>query len=398
MDNMITFKEHTQLNEGVNDPAIFKAIFLAGGPGSGKSFVVGKTALQPMGFKLINSDTAFEVALKKVGLTGDPEDIISPKGQEARTKAKAITKLQMEFALAGRLGLVIDGTGKDLKKIMQQAVALKKLGYDVSMIFVNSDEDTAQYRNKLRSRTVPSALVSKMWKDVQKNIGGFQAFFGNNFHVIDNSEGSDFTTQINNVYKKIMVWAKKTPKNPAVSKWVKSQKNPAKDYVSESTEVEEGWAGKAVGKLVYNKMYKHAANILQDVWDRKKSESTRLKHGIEYYAAQIAKQYQGVDARELAKMVTEAKDPRIDKAGVSGFNKAKRTPSHPTKSHIVVAKDGNKIKTIRFGEQGASTAGEPKSGESDKMKAKRKSFKARHGKNIAKGKMSAAYWADKEKW
>lgn len=93
-----------------------------------------------------------------------------------------------------------------------------------------------------------------------------------------------------------------------------------------------------------------------------------------------------------------AKDPRLERAGVSGFNKPKRTPNHPKKSHVVVAKEGNAIKTIRFGEQGASTAGAAKSGDSAKMKAKRASFKARHGKNIAKGKMSAAYWADKEKW
>lgn len=98
------------------------------------------------------------------------------------------------------------------------------------------------------------------------------------------------------------------------------------------------------------------------------------------------------------KTFCEEKDPRLKRAGVAGFNKAKGTPGHPTKSHIVVAKDGNKIKTIRFGQQGASTAGDPKKGESAKMKAKRKSFKARHGRNIAKGKMSAAYWADKEKW
>ena len=83
---------------------------------------------------------------------------------------------------------------------------------------------------------------------------------------------------------------------------------------------------------------------------------------------------------------------------VSGFNKPKRTPNHPTKSHVVVAKVGEKIKTIRFGQQGANTAGAPKKGESDRMKNKRKSFKARHAKNIAKGKMSAAYWADKTKW
>ena len=92
------------------------------------------------------------------------------------------------------------------------------------------------------------------------------------------------------------------------------------------------------------------------------------------------------------------KDSRLARAGVSGFNKPKRTPNHPKKSHIVVAKEGDKIKTIRFGQQGVSTAGAPKKGESDRQKARRKSFKARHAKNIAKGKMSAAYWADKEKW
>jgi hypothetical protein len=92
------------------------------------------------------------------------------------------------------------------------------------------------------------------------------------------------------------------------------------------------------------------------------------------------------------------KDPRLARAGVEGFNKPKRTPNHPKKSHVVVAKVGSEIKTIRFGEQGAKTAGKPKAGESDRMKQKRASFKARHAKNIAKGKMSAAYWADKEKW
>ena len=91
-------------------------------------------------------------------------------------------------------------------------------------------------------------------------------------------------------------------------------------------------------------------------------------------------------------------DGRLKKVGVSGYNKPKRTPSHPKKSHVVAAKVGDKIKTIRFGEQGASTAGKPKKGESDKMKKKRASFKARHGKNIKKGKLSAAYWADKVKW
>ena len=96
--------------------------------------------------------------------------------------------------------------------------------------------------------------------------------------------------------------------------------------------------------------------------------------------------------------MAKKKDPRLARAGVSGYNKPKRTPSHPTKSHIVVAKEGDKIKTIRFGQQGAKTAGKPKACESRRIKMKRKSFKARHRKNIAKGKMSAAFWANKVKW
>ena len=97
-------------------------------------------------------------------------------------------------------------------------------------------------------------------------------------------------------------------------------------------------------------------------------------------------------------MAPKKKDSRLKRAGVSTYNKPKKTPNHKTKSHIVVAKVGSKIKTIRFGQQGVKTAGKPKKGESPKQKARRKSFKARHGKNIAKGKMSAAYWANKVKW
>jgi hypothetical protein len=96
--------------------------------------------------------------------------------------------------------------------------------------------------------------------------------------------------------------------------------------------------------------------------------------------------------------MSSKKDSRLVRAGVKGFNRPKRTPSHPKKSHVVVAKEGDKIKTIRFGEQGAKTAGKPKAGESERMKAKRRSFKARHGRNIKKGKLSAAYWANKVKW
>ena len=97
-------------------------------------------------------------------------------------------------------------------------------------------------------------------------------------------------------------------------------------------------------------------------------------------------------------MAAKKKDPKLTRAGVSGYNKPKRTPNHPKKSHVVVAKVGSKTKLIRFGQQGVKTAGKPKKGDSKRQKARRKSFKARHGKNIAKGKMSAAYWANKVKW
>jgi hypothetical protein len=97
-------------------------------------------------------------------------------------------------------------------------------------------------------------------------------------------------------------------------------------------------------------------------------------------------------------MAAKKKDPRLVKNGLSGYNKPKRTPKHPTKSHVVLAKEGNRTKLVRFGEQGADTAGAPKKGESKGMKEKRAAFKARHAKNIARGKMSAAYWADKVKW
>jgi predicted kinase len=218
-----SFKQY--LNEGVNDPAIFKAVFLAGGPGSGKSFIVGKTALIPMGFKLINPDPAFEAALKKAGLTMDPADIGSERGQEVRATAKALTNKQMKFAVDGRLGLVIDGTGKDYDKIANQANELKKLGYDVAMIFVNTDLETALKRNQQRDRSLPDPMVEKMWKDVQKNIGKFHNLFGGMMTVVDNSDGSNYEGATMSAYKRISKWIKIKPSKPAAKAWIKSQKS-----------------------------------------------------------------------------------------------------------------------------------------------------------------------------
>ena len=224
MNSVGNFKEHFDLMEGVNDPSIFKAVFLAGGPGSGKSFIVGKTALKALGFRLINSDDAFEKGLKKAGLTTDPDDIASAQGQTVRAKAKALTGKQMKMALDGRLGLVIDGTGKDYTKIKKQVDMLRTLGYAVHMLFVNTDLDTALERNKIRPRSLPDDLVTKMWKDVQKNIGKFQGLFRNRMIVIDNSKGSDIEQSSLEAYKDIKTWAAKAPENSIAVKWIKGQK------------------------------------------------------------------------------------------------------------------------------------------------------------------------------
>jgi len=163
---------------------------------------------------------------------------------------------------------------------------------------------------------------------------------------------------------------------------------------------DEDWgtkSGKPSGKTGERYLPKAARESLSD---SEYAATTAKKRKDTAAGKQFSKQPKKI-AEDTAKfrMAKGGKaDGRLKRAGVSGYNKPKRTPNHPKKSHIVVAKSGSTIKTIRFGEQGASTAGKPKAGESAKMKAKRKSFKARHRKNIARGVLSAAYWADKVKW
>lgn len=219
---MISFQ--TYLEEGINDPSIFKAVFLAGGPGSGKSFVVGKTALTALGMKVVNSDDAFENAMKKAGMEMDPENIFSVKGQEIRGKAKALTGKKQQLYITGRLGLVIDGTGKDYTKIKKQKDQLEKLGYETAMIFVNTDKQTALDRNNARDRSLPDKEVEAMWSQVQDNMGKFQGAFGNQFIIVDNSTGADIDQGTLRAYREIQRWSKAEPKNGVAQKWIKSQK------------------------------------------------------------------------------------------------------------------------------------------------------------------------------
>ena len=226
MDNTTVVKGFkTFLNEGLNDPAIFKAVFLAGGPGSGKSFIVGKTGLTSMGYRVSNSDDAFEAALKKAGLEMSPENIFSIKGQELRGKASAITKTRQTMYIKGRLGLVIDGTGKNLEKMKTQAKDLKKIGYDVAMIFVNTDLETAMARNRARARKLPDDMVKEYWQEIQNNIGAFQTLFGKkNFLVVDNSDGKDYKAETLRAYKDVTKFTQSPVDNSKAKKWITAEK------------------------------------------------------------------------------------------------------------------------------------------------------------------------------
>ena len=212
------------INEGPNDPAIFKAIFLAGGPGSGKSFMVGQTSLTTHGFKVVNSDVDFEAAMNKAGLAMDAETIFSAQGQAIRDRAKKLTGMRFERWIEGRMGLVIDGTGKDAEKIKKQALNLKSLGYEVAMIFVNTDLETALARNKARSRSLPDTTVQQMWKGVQNNIGRFQGLFGENLLILDNSEGQQWRNSAQVGYKWGKKFAEKPIRHAKAIKWINSFK------------------------------------------------------------------------------------------------------------------------------------------------------------------------------
>ena len=213
-------KTFTDLQEGVYDPNIFKAFFLAGGPGSGKSFVVRKTT-GGLGMRVVNSDDIFEKLLDKEGLSKkmptsetEPRDIV-------RARAKKLTSAKKANYLEGRLGLIIDGTGKDYDKIARQATKLKQLGYDVHMIFVNTSLDVALERNAERPRSVQEPIVVKSWKSVQSNIGKFSQLFRQNFVVVDNNDAGE--NVFNKVFKQIKGLANKKPTSRIAMAWIANE-------------------------------------------------------------------------------------------------------------------------------------------------------------------------------
>ena len=214
---MRTFQD---LQEGLQDPNIFKAFFLAGGPGSGKSYVVRKTT-GGTGLKVVNSDDAFEKLLKDANLSLKmPPEEKAPR-EVQRKRAKAITKSRRDNYVEGRIGLIIDGTGKDYDDIANQSKELKQLGYDTHMIFVNTSLDTALQRNAERPRSVPDSIVVKSWNEVQSNIGSFSQHFRENFIVVDNNDaGEDVFVK---VFKQIKGLLRKKVQSPVAKQWVMQQ-------------------------------------------------------------------------------------------------------------------------------------------------------------------------------
>ena len=205
------------LHEGVYDQHIFKAFFLAGGPGSGKSYVVSRTT-GGSGLKLVNSDDAFENLLRKAGLSlkmpsseEEPRDVV-------RGRAKEITAKKKANYLEGRLGLIIDGTGREAEKISFQKRQLEELGYDTYMIFVNTSLDVALQRNAERPRSVPESIVTKSWKAVQHNIGKFNNMFRKGFIIVDNNDAGEEV--FSEVWKRIRGLLRKKVTNTRAQNWI----------------------------------------------------------------------------------------------------------------------------------------------------------------------------------
>ena len=195
-----------ELVEGYKDPGIFKAVFLAGGPGSGKTYIAkglfgipDRVNVSQTGMKMVNSDKELKYLLNKFGFGTDldslPDEVFAnltgdgPQSSGLRKFAKDLTAERRRLYQNGRLGMIVDGTGDDFQKISREKAELEKIGYQTYMIFVNTTLEVALQRNELRDRVLPQSIVSDSHKEVNRNIGAFQGLFGSsNFMIVDNNE------------------------------------------------------------------------------------------------------------------------------------------------------------------------------------------------------------------
>jgi len=220
--------QQVNIEEGPNDRYIFKAVFMAGGPGSGKSHVA-REVLKQFDLKVVDSDKMFEYLMSKKGMdVGDPEQIFSPDGQATRDHGKELMAKQKQMWLDGKLGVVIDGTGRDVEKTAKIRKEMIDLGYGTMMLFVNTELDVAQQRNLQRPRKLPKDAVTAMWRAVQDNIMKFQQLFGSDrFIVIDNSGGLEDPTRSENFKKvenNIRKFLTAEPRNRIAKAWISKNK------------------------------------------------------------------------------------------------------------------------------------------------------------------------------
>ena len=223
------------LQEGPNDPSIFKVIFFAGGPGSGKSYVANELGLISRGLKVLNSDDAFEYLMRKRDLSFEMPPEEQPQRDTARQRAKEITNKKQDIYLDGRLGLIIDGTAKDVNKMAKLKVELEAIGYQTMMVFVNTSLKTALQRNLLRDRKVPTDIVVQSHKQVQQNKNSLADVFAPNFVEVANDENPDFNTPLKQIDKFL-----KSPITPQARDWVSKaqlQKSVAQEDVTDKTKV-----------------------------------------------------------------------------------------------------------------------------------------------------------------
>ena len=212
-------KTFNELQEGLQDPNIFKAFFLAGGPGSGKSYVV-RYSTGGTGLRVVNSDDVFEKYLKDAGVSMKmgSED---PRRDKLRSKAKKVTAERQANYIEGRIGLVIDGTGKDYDKIRSQKAQLESLGYDTHMIFVNTSIEVALERNAKRDRTVPEDAAILSWKAVQGNIGKFSSLFRGTMVIVDNNKPDDDIEMA--TFKEVKRLLGKKVRNTRAKQWIEME-------------------------------------------------------------------------------------------------------------------------------------------------------------------------------
>jgi len=213
------------INEGVYDPGIFKAFFLAGGPGSGKTFVT-QSAFAGTGLKLVNSDVKFERDLRKANLSLKMPDEEKYFRDRIRQGAKEFAGKQMDTYLKGRLGMIVDSTARDYSSIQRQYNLLRNIGYDCYMIFVNTSLEVALERNRTRSRSIPEYIVQKSWKGVQANMGAFQKVFGHSKMLIvdNNKDDKELVTQtLNTASRFIRSRLRTKPETQIAMSWIKRE-------------------------------------------------------------------------------------------------------------------------------------------------------------------------------